>query len=1169
MRSRRPCVIAWFWVRPTIWIRRWRLSIGQKRGVADDWLRRDGRLRVLSLVIPVGLVVGGIPVWQAALGYAGVVVIYWALFQAHQRVIIESFDDYVTPPGQPTESSGSEGHTDSKTPKDAGAAVLLANKLAEMRELYGFVDDPDETPAPGQAAGATVQLDDASGVLRSAVTTESKVSLGPITLPWGALMGVVARFSQAPQLRGAIHGDEKALIVTSELTRHRQPYSWRVESAVDPSTSPRKQLQNMVLDELAFQVFSDLTLQRQARWPATKHWLLALQKMAECQRRPRNRRLLLKEAADNFVHALAEDERFYLACLNLGIVYRRLAIELERDTARKSSFESAKRYRQAARRVFERAIELRPERWEAYHALADVHWTPNDPSGSLEMIPGLCDRALDRRPDRAARARILDLKAHAEEKAADRASPVERDRLIRGAVESRRRACRFILKELRRARVHRARHPEARRLDTLEKQASQCLVNLASTTWNARTPADGNGTAKDYRPTFKWVHAITRFAATLSDLDAQAHADLAEMAIKANRYETATAEWSAATRIAPGNARYAACRALTLASSGDNRAFDICERAERMIDFGDQDDQEAAEALAGAYGRLEDACREAIAPYEKRGEKTPEKLSQDLARAAAGAAATRGCLSLRKELLYALGKEDPVAGLEVRLKKCPESRDWEKARIKEALGAAILASGRERFATDEQRGRAADEHLKEALEWFLAANPNHRRVRELHAERAQALSLIPACSGEAIAQAETAVMHDPLRAGYSDALASAYESGHDLDSAVEAAETAVLLEPDVPRRYYRTARLRWELAESLADPATHDAQRSDASGEFEQALKLYESDQTDERRATCWWLARSYFAMSKFERVPPHLRFVLGSLTEGEQASAAHNLVRAAAEVWLAMTYRKLNDFHQAEEHASKAIDVATELARGKPRAKLDLRFPDEMDDPDWPLGLVLVLAHAQLASSLAARRGALSTAEDSLRAARAALERMEKNSRLSAACRQARSDYEASHGRVLLASGKPREAIAALNAAADLDPGEADIYLLLARAHASAAEIGLYEEWQGHIRAARDACARTREIGGDSHPDAVVAAELEQELVQIEAAAARHRLPDESPAEVTEDTGAELFDDSGRDREKVSRFRESMLDKKPASAAPPRERPTAKRKVEPSQEPT
>src|SRR3954462_15675415 len=172
--------------------------------------------------------------------------------------------------------------------------------------------------------------------------------------------------------------------------------------------------------------------------------------MADSQRRPRNRRILLKEAARDFGSPLGEDERFYLACLNLGIVYRRLAIELERGPEGKARADSARRYRQSARRVFERAIDLRPERWEAYHALADVHWTPDDTSGSLEMLPGLCDRALDRHPDRAARARILDLKAHAEERAAKLAREKGREKgrekdcekdcenLLRSAVETRR-----------------------------------------------------------------------------------------------------------------------------------------------------------------------------------------------------------------------------------------------------------------------------------------------------------------------------------------------------------------------------------------------------------------------------------------------------------------------------------------------------------------------------------------------------------------------------------------------------------------------------------------------------------------------------------------------------------------------------------------------------------
>src|SRR5947208_3538709 len=106
------------------------------------------------------------------------------------------------------------------------------------------------------------------------------------------------------------------------------------------------------------------------------------------------------------------------------------------------------------------------------------------------------------------------------------------------------------------------------------------------------------------------------------------------------------------------------------------------------------------------------------------------------------------------------------------------------------------------------------------------------------------------------------------------------------------------------------------------------------------------------------------------------------------------------------------------------------------------------MDDPDWPLGLVLVLAHVQLASSLAERDAGRDHRAASLDAAKAVLDRMDKVGGRSAAYREAKSDYEAARGRVRLADGDDLgAAIEALETALDLDPGEADVHLLLARA--------------------------------------------------------------------------------------------------------------------------
>src|SRR3712207_6513349 len=90
-------LLPWYWARPSIWTRRGWLAVAHVTGVVEDWLWRDGRARVLSLALPVALVVAGVPVWQAVLGYVGAAVILWALFRAHTRVVVESFDDYTTP----------------------------------------------------------------------------------------------------------------------------------------------------------------------------------------------------------------------------------------------------------------------------------------------------------------------------------------------------------------------------------------------------------------------------------------------------------------------------------------------------------------------------------------------------------------------------------------------------------------------------------------------------------------------------------------------------------------------------------------------------------------------------------------------------------------------------------------------------------------------------------------------------------------------------------------------------------------------------------------------------------------------------------------------------------------------------------------------------------------
>ena len=1028
-------------------------------------MSRGGRLAFLSLVPPaVALLSFQVAWWKVLLAY-GIVLIIWAASRAHVRVVIESFDDYTTQDkSAATEDESSpeaKERKDREMPKDAGAAVLLANRLAQMRELYGFVDDPDTTPRPGRATGATVQLDDAASVLRSAVTTESALSLGGISLPLAPLMGVLSRIVQAPRLRGAIHGDETALTVTAELTVEGQPYAWRVSAEVDEGAPPSRKLESMIREELAYQVFSDLTLQRQAMWPATKFWLVALGKMAECQRRPRNRRLLLKDAELNFASALAEDERFYLACLNLGIVYRRLA-------AYPGHPDQAARYALAARRVFERAIELRPDRWEAYHALAEVNWSAERPEGALEMIVGLCDRGLARCIDRAAAARLLDLKGHAQE-----AAGAQLD-----ALASRRRACDCILRELQWTRLRQASARQARRLETLEKQAAQCLVNLAETAWRARAG----------RSAFRRVYGAAQLAVRLSDIDASAHERLAEMARSTGKLGIAVDELSAAARIAPTTAVYAAKLALALAESDDvDRAAEAARRAERLTDFGLDDHRDAQATTIEAFRKVGDSAW--ADKLEKR-----RQLTNDLMDVRCNAS------------------DDPVPALRQLLNSLDPARDWEIARVRTELGRAI----RDTKNGSEALAREADDCFTAALAWFEKNYPHDNRVAELHSDRALALAALPDRSGEALGEADTAVTLDPLRPSYREVLSRVHEAGGDLDSACRAAERALLLDPDDANLHFRLATLRWKLAESIADPDVHKRERRGAARQFEEALKLYERSERDERRMTHWWLAMSYFAMSDFSQVPGHLSFVLASITPGNGAETEQRGLEAATELWLGMAYRKLQKFTDAERHLARAIRLANEVAdHGVNR---DTCVTETLSDDRWPLGIVIALAHMQRAGCHADRGGILGLAEDDLKDARAALEAMEEFGEVDTFVNDGWSDYYAESGRVLLAQGAAVEAIEALQESAELDPGEADVYLLLARAHARAAE-NRGEDWQKHIGLGLDACRRTWEIAGNGHPDTLAAEEVTEQLAAIaaiqppsrQAAAAERERPDTS----------------------------------------------------------
>jgi tetratricopeptide (TPR) repeat protein len=299
--------------------------------------------------------------WTILAIYTLFMLIIWA-WGARKRVVIEDFIDYTTSPS-----------------KDAarGLATLLVVRLAQLQELYRVVDEQralSTEAKSNQAIDATIKVEDVSNFLTSAISAQSKFSLGPVEIPVGTLMSLFGRLVQGPRILGSLHKENDVLILTAQRVGYQAAYSWRVERRLLPSTgdSDTYDLDEMV-KELALRMFTDLALSGSVRWRATATFSEGLQNYRECLRTPEGRQLKLKRAEKKFIETLGEDREFASANYNLGVLY----MELEQ-------------YR-AAEEAFLRAISQNPSSWRGYYALAVCR----SKLRQFESVKSLCDLVVE------------------------------------------------------------------------------------------------------------------------------------------------------------------------------------------------------------------------------------------------------------------------------------------------------------------------------------------------------------------------------------------------------------------------------------------------------------------------------------------------------------------------------------------------------------------------------------------------------------------------------------------------------------------------------------------------------------------------------------------------------------------------------------------------------
>ncbi len=332
--------------------------------------------------------------WNVLAVYTLIVLLWWA-WRARKRVVIEDFTDYTMNPPE----------SDSR-----GLATLLVVRLAQLQELYRVVDEQralSTEAKTNQPIDATLKVEDVSQFLTSAISAQSKFSLGPLQIPVGTLMSLVGRLVQGPRILGSLHKDKDVLILTAQRVGDQTAYSWRVDRKLLSSTANQNtyNLDDMV-DELACRMFTDLALSGSVRWRATSTFSEGLRFYRDCLRTPKDSKLKLKQAEKKFIETLAEDREFASANYNLGVLY----MELNQV--------------QAAEEAFLRAISQNPGSWRGYYALAVCRYKLDQYESVISLCERVSEQVITYKPGLANIAKVYHTKGLALSRLVDQNRPI-------------------------------------------------------------------------------------------------------------------------------------------------------------------------------------------------------------------------------------------------------------------------------------------------------------------------------------------------------------------------------------------------------------------------------------------------------------------------------------------------------------------------------------------------------------------------------------------------------------------------------------------------------------------------------------------------------------------------------------------------------------------------
>jgi tetratricopeptide (TPR) repeat protein len=840
------------------------------------------------------------------------------LVNARSRVVVEPF----------TDATG-----DAQKAEPRGLATLLVSEIAELRDLYSAVDQRAIPTAVQKTRplDATIKVEDLNDFLEGPAMIESKASIGPIQIPMGALLAFLGRFVRGPRLLGGVHVEGTSLVLAAQLSRQGSLPTWRVERPLRNKSGTRIQVPHEMVEELAYRMFTDLAVGDPVRWRATKLFADALRAIRVCLRTPENRRQNLQEAERLLIEAQNEDDQLSFVYYNLGVVFTELRRQAETERSRieprdwrerQRADDEVRNYWNAAERAFGKQIELMPDRWEAYYALA-LTYECREPTPQWDYVLKRCDRVTAMNPGPATRAKALLVKSSANE--SRREDPRQRKRMI----------------------LH-------RQWAVAEAWAALCrkeLVEGGDTASERQLAASAlKALARGYRKTrprrrsLFLARRLLRRAVKLSPHDPEIWFELARASeSKPSRAIRCIDE---ALRIDPGRGDYWARLALVHAKyanalSGDvataerEHATYCAKQALRLLDC-DRDEPSVDKRLSV----VADAYRALGSNGVQEGR---VRAMREVAGHCAALAETKSDLeaaSIRTVLEDLLDRHGGA--------------DWGWGRAQQAI-----AVGRFEFAAArrEAKGGARTSRYETAAASFksaieaLAKDEDfdeivRRNLRILHAE---ALQKQGGKNDDALDELRRAIGDDPLHSRPREALAEAYLAIRDYEQALRVLHQALLWEPDSAALYRKLGRCHWILATDRRRATRRKRALRRAIAAFRRAQDLSGHHALQTQLETHYWLARLHKELGEYELAIPYLR-------RATTCSGAEPLVR----LLLGEAYVRSHAYDSADIQLKKAIDSAAGAA--------ETDYGVHFNDAGWEADRVVAQAHALRAFAYAER---------------------------------------------------------------------------------------------------------------------------------------------------------------------------------------------------------